>query len=161
MPSTPNLPPRPASAAAASSAGPARAYRANVLVRFAHCDPAGIVFFPRYLEMFNNLVEDWCREELRMPFAEMHLERGCGLSTVRLDVSFMAPSTLGDMLSAVLAVHSIGTSSVRLDIVLRGTDGSERVRGQMVLVFVDVGSKRARALPDELRTRMAAFEIES
>ena len=25
-------------------------------IRFAHCDPAGIVFFPQYLVMLNNLV---------------------------------------------------------------------------------------------------------
>jgi len=48
---------RDASASAATAiAASACAYRAQVLVRFAHCDPAGMVFFPRYMEMFNNLV---------------------------------------------------------------------------------------------------------
>ncbi|MDF6762844.1 acyl-CoA thioesterase, partial [Escherichia coli] len=28
-------------------------------IRFAHCDPAGIVYFPQYLVLFNVLVEDW------------------------------------------------------------------------------------------------------
>ena len=28
-------------------------------VRFQHCDPAGIVFYPRYLEMINQTVEEW------------------------------------------------------------------------------------------------------
>lgn len=50
-------------ASAAGAISP-RAYRSTILIRFAHCDPAGIVFFPRYLEMFNNLIEDWCRDEL-------------------------------------------------------------------------------------------------
>ena len=36
-------------------------------IRFAHCDPAGIVFFPQYLVMINNLVEDWVTDALGMP----------------------------------------------------------------------------------------------
>ena len=51
----------------------------TILIRFAHCDPAGIVFFPRYLEMFNDLIEDWCREELGVSFAEIHEGRGWGI----------------------------------------------------------------------------------
>jgi 4-hydroxybenzoyl-CoA thioesterase len=33
------------------------AYQREVLVRFAHCDPAGIVFYARYFEMINGVVE--------------------------------------------------------------------------------------------------------
>ena len=32
-------------------------FERNKRVRFAHCDPAGIVFYPRYFEMLNELVE--------------------------------------------------------------------------------------------------------
>ena len=27
-------------------------------VRFQHCDPAGIVFYPRYFEMLNTTIEE-------------------------------------------------------------------------------------------------------
>jgi 4-hydroxybenzoyl-CoA thioesterase len=146
--------------APSATVAPANAFRTQVLVRFAHCDPAGIVFFPRYMEMFNNLVEDWCRDGLRISFAEMHLERGWGLSTVHLEVDFVAPSFLGEELTGALSVHNIGASSVRLEMALCGSDGSDRVRGQMVLVMVDARSKRARPLPDDLRARMSVFQPE-
>ena len=149
---------RDAPSAAADATVPAAAFRAQVLVRFAHCDPAGIVFFPRYMEMFNNLVEDWCRDGLKISFAEMHLERGWGLSTVHLEVDFAAPSTLGDELTGTLVVRALGTSSVRLEIALRDAEGSTRVRGQMVLVMVNARSKRSCALPDDLRARMSVFQ---
>jgi 4-hydroxybenzoyl-CoA thioesterase len=136
---------------------PMREYHAEIRVRFAHCDPAGIVFFPRYLEMFNNLVEDWCREDLRLSFAEIHEARGWGLPTVHLDVDFIAPSSLGDVLSATLTVRRVGTSSLGIQIVLRGPDGGDRVRGQVVLVLIDARTRRARAIPSELRDRLAAF----
>lgn len=132
------------------------AYRAEILVRFAHCDPAGMVFYPRYLEMFNNLVEDWCREA-QLPFSEIHSGRGWGLPTVHLNVDFVAPSLLGDVLSASLSVRSLGASSITLDIVFRGLDGADRVRGSVVLVLMDVRCKTAITIPDDLRERILAF----
>jgi 4-hydroxybenzoyl-CoA thioesterase len=145
----------PAASHPPASAG--RTFRTDVLIRFAHCDPAGIVFFPRYLEMFNNLVEDWCREELGFTFAEIHKGRGWGMPTVHLDVDFIAPSFIAEVLSASLKVHAIGRTSLTLAIEFRGPDGGERVRAQMVVVLTDPKSLRAVAIPDDLRTRIAAF----
>ena len=131
-------------------------YRSRILVRFADCDPAGIVFYPRYMEMFNALVEDWCREELQLSFPDL-IARGWGLPVVHLNVDFSAPSLLGDTLSAALSVRSIGSSSIHLDIHLHGLDGSGRVRGKVVLVMTDLRTHRAQTIPDELRARISKF----
>ena len=45
----------------------------EITVEWGDCDPAGIVFYPRYLEMFNNLVEDWFCDGLKLSFAEFHI----------------------------------------------------------------------------------------
>ena len=136
-----------------------RAYRAEILVRFGDCDPAGIVFYPRYLEIFNSLVEDWCREELQFSFPDIINERGWGLPTVHLEVDFVAPSSFGDMLSAELSVRAVGASSATLDIVLRGQDARDRVRGKVVLVLIDRKLNRAIAIAEVLRARLAAFNV--
>ena len=39
-------------------------------IRFAHCDPAGIVFFPQYLVMLNGHVEDWFTDGLGLSYAD-------------------------------------------------------------------------------------------
>ncbi|MGH9744880.1 MAG: acyl-CoA thioesterase [Candidatus Acidiferrales bacterium] len=135
------------------------AYRTEFLVRFGDCDPAGIVFYPRYLEIFNNLVEDWCRDELQLSFPDLINERGWGLPTVHLDVDFVAPSSFGDLLTAELGVRALGTSSVTLQILLRGRDGRDRVRGKVVLVLTDRKRNHAIAIPDELRARILAFSV--
>lgn len=116
-----------------------------------------MVFYPRYLEMFNNLVEDWFREGLHLAFDELHAERGWGLPTVHLDVDFLAPSRLGEVLQATLTVSAMGKSSIGLDIVLRGPDEVERVRGKVVLVLVRLRSNRALTIPGDLRKRIAAY----
>jgi 4-hydroxybenzoyl-CoA thioesterase len=140
-----------------SSSTPTRPFRAEVLVRFGDCDPAGIVFYPRYLEFFNNIVEDWCRQGLQFSFPDLVAKRGLGLPTVHLDVDFTAPSRFGELLSATLAVRSVGTSSVDVEITLHGPDGSLRVRGGVVLVLIDRKPHKAIPIPDDLRARMLAF----
>lgn len=132
-------------------------YRTEVLVRFADCDPAGMVFYPRYMEMFNNLVEDWCSEGLGLSFAELHGRRGLGLPTVHLDADFVAPSFLGEVLAAAITLRHLGTSSISLAIRLFGPDGSERVRGSVVLVLMDLRLKRAVAIPREIAVRIRSF----
>ena len=131
-------------------------FEREILVRFGDCDPAGIVFYPRYLEMFNNLVEDWCREE-KLPFANFHAGVGQGLPTVHLDVDFVAPSLMGEMLVGSLKVTKLGRSSIALSITLRGPEGGDRVRGKVVLVLMDAASKKAVPIEGEVRERLARW----
>jgi 4-hydroxybenzoyl-CoA thioesterase len=130
---------------------------AQIPVRFAHCDPAGIVFYPRYFEMFNALVEDWCAEGLGVSFRELHLERGLGLPTVHIETDFTAPSGLGDVLRAELSVQKLGGASVTVSIRMLGPQGEQRVKGELVLVMMDLQRRRAVPIPGELRGRIAAY----
>jgi 4-hydroxybenzoyl-CoA thioesterase len=136
-------------------------FRKQILVRFGDCDAAGIVFYPRYLEMFNNLVEDWYRDALHFSFTEIVTVRGWGLPTVHLEVDFLAPSVFGEYLSATLSVREIGASSLTLEISLQGPDGADRVRGKVVLVMSDRRNHKAIPIPDAVRARILAFKAES
>lgn len=147
----PNSKPAPAKSAAGHP------YCGEIRIRFGDCDPAGIVFYPRYLEIFNGLVEDWCLDELQYSFPELITQRGWGLPTVHLEVDFLAPSRFGDILSATLSVEKVGKSSVNITINLRSPDGGERVRGKVVLVLIDRKPHKAIPIPDDLRARMLAF----
>ena len=40
-------------------------------VLFKHCDPAGIVFFPRYFEMMNDCVEAFFDKVVEWPFEDI------------------------------------------------------------------------------------------
>src|SRR5262245_6720012 len=57
-------------------------FRARRLVRFADCDPAGIVYFPRYFDFFHAAVEDWFREGLELDYWGMLRDRRLGLPAV-------------------------------------------------------------------------------
>lgn len=126
-------------------------------VRFGDCDPAGIVFYPRYVEMFNNLVEDWCEFGLGCSMQHLIQVQKLGLPTANLQVDFIATSQWGELLHAELSVLRLGTTSVTVSIHLRGPDHSQRVRAQLVLVLMDFASGRGTPLPEVLRTKMQQF----
>lgn len=137
------------------------AYRKQILVRFGDCDAAGIVFYPRYFDIFNSLVEDWCREELDFSFSEIVTRRGWGLPTVHLEVDFLVPSVFGEVLSAMLSVTALGKTSINLNILLQGPDAVDRVRGKVTLVLIDRKQHRAIPIPDEVRARILNFQADS
>ena len=35
-----------------------KVFKKSCMIRFAHCDPAGIVFHPNFFVLFNGLTED-------------------------------------------------------------------------------------------------------
>ncbi len=64
-------------------------YARTVPVEFNHCDPAGIVFYPRYFEMVNSVVENFFLEDVGHSFARM-MEEGAGVPTARIEANFRA-----------------------------------------------------------------------
>lgn len=79
-------------------------------VLFKHCDPAGIVFYPRYFEMINDCVEMFFDQVLHLPFEELH--RDGGVPTVQIETKFTAPSRHGDALVLRLDIIRVGRTSL-------------------------------------------------
>ncbi|MCB1385882.1 MAG: acyl-CoA thioesterase [Nitratireductor sp.] len=131
-------------------------YRRTVPVEFNHCDPAGIVFYPRYFEMTNSVVENFFAEVLNYPFSRIHLQEKSGLPTVHIEIDFRAPSRLGDRLDFTLEIVRVGQSSVHL-VLQAGSGGQERLRMQSVLVWVSPAGKAA-PWPAEIQEKMKAFK---
>lgn len=124
-------------------------YTRAIPVEFNHCDPAGIVFYPRYFEMTNSVVENFFREIMDFPFARMCAE-GRGVPTARIAIDFVAPSRLGDTLGFVLAVERLGRTSVNLRIAAHCA-GEPRLEGLFTLVWLDAGG-RPEPWPAAMRT---------
>ncbi len=45
------------------------AWHTKHIVRFSHCDPAGIVFYPRFFEIVHEAKEDGSARRSACPFA--------------------------------------------------------------------------------------------
>ena len=124
-------------------------------VRFAECDAAGIVFFPRYFEMLNGVVEDWFAGPLEASFRELHVNRHVSVPTAAVEARFIAPSRLEDELTFVLSVTKLGGASCGLR---HRISGGAQLRFEATQTIVYVGSSlKPEPWPDALRARIAPF----
>lgn len=128
-------------------------------IRFEHIDYAGIVFYPRYLQMLNGLVEDWFEEALDSPFASMHQTHG--IPTVSLEVQFQRPARLGDVITKELWVNELGGSSIKCGFAFRSAEGELRLQGKVTLVYVKLenesGGIKSEAIPAAMREKISLY----
>ena len=130
-------------------------YTRLIQIEFNHCDPAGIVFYPRYFEMTNSVVENFFADVVGRSFAQMHSGQGGGVPTVSLNAEFVAPSRLGDKVLFSLEIERIGRSSLAL--IIEGRMGAElRMRAKITLVWVD--GMRPAPWPEEMRARLVGYQ---
>ncbi|MFY7719817.1 MAG: acyl-CoA thioesterase [Brevundimonas sp.] len=124
-------------------------------VRFADCDAAGIVFFPRYFEMLNGAVEDWFAGPLQVSFRELHVNRRVSVPTAAVEARFIAPSRLEDELTFALTVTRLGRSSCSLRHRI-SAGGTLRFEASQTFVYVGL-SLKPEPWPEDLRARMANY----
>ena len=134
----------------------AEVFRRTRVVRFGQCDPAGIVYSPRYTEIGHELLEEWFREALEVDFHTLHEVWGQGFPTASLELDFLRPSRYGETLECSLWITHLGESSLRLVMEL-ACAGEVRVRIRQRLVNVDYQSLRPAPMAPALRTQFARF----
>ena len=117
-------------------------------VLFKHCDPAGLVFYPRFFEMINDCVEAFFAE-IGLPFDALH--RTHAIPTVEITTEFTAPCRLGDDLVLRLTCTRLGRTSLGLRIAARGPDGP-RFQAKSTIVFTTLQGQPT-PWPDALRTQ--------
>lgn len=130
-------------------------------IRFKHVDYAGIVFYPRFLEMLNDLVEDWFEEALERPFSKMHETNG--IPTVDLKVQFKKAARLGEILTKKLWVKGLGGSSIQCGFEFTDEQGKTCLEGEVTLVNVTIQEDRntikAEPFSEEMKQRISSFII--
>lgn len=131
-------------------------FTVDIPVRFHHTDPARIVFYPRYFEMLNQVVEDWFADGLGVDFRTLHEVRDLGVPTVHLDARFVRPSRLGDVLTFALAVTRLGRSRISLAVRVRCGE-EERWSGEVMLAMVRLSELRSVEIPPDLRAGMEGY----
>ena len=131
--------------------------RKEIHVEWGDCDPAGIVYFPRFFEYF-----DACTNALfeaaGFRKAEMLKQYGLvGIPLVEASVQFHAPASFGDTVTVESRIVEWGKSSFRVEHKLYkgnvlGAEGSEK----RVWTVRDASSEkgmRGDTIPEEVKVR--------
>ena len=131
-------------------------------IRFKHVDYAGIVFYPRFLEMLNDLVEDWFEEALDRPFSEIHETNG--IPTVDLKVQFKNAARLGQVLQKKLWVKNIGFASLLCGFEFIDENEKTTLSGEVTLVNVAFNDQRndikAEPFSEIMKSKISKYIIE-
>ncbi len=129
------------------------AFTLPITIRFAHCDMAGIVFYPRYFEMFNLVVEEWFEKVIGIGFYQLHATERIGIPVVRMENDFKAMSRLEDVLDFTLSVNRLGDSSMNI-IIQAVCDQEIRCAADMTIVCVDLDSAKKQSWPEAIRSKI-------
>ena len=124
-------------------------------IRFSHCDPAGVLYFPHVFDFVNAAMEDWFAERLGLPFHVLHLEQRRGNPVVRTHCEFVTPCRFGETLALDLEPVIVGRSSIETR--MSGTvEGAPRFRVRHKTAMMSMETMRAIPLPDEIRNKAIA-----
>jgi 4-hydroxybenzoyl-CoA thioesterase len=130
-------------------------------VRFHHCDPAGIVFYPQFFYLLHEVQEDFLAH---IGFPEHTLiQAGTGLPIVDLKTEFLGMCRHGDHLTLSLELTRVGQASIGMQYEIHGGPHREKesrtikLRAHGVVVFSEVPNGKAMAIPEELRTALLPF----
>ncbi len=149
-------PPSPRKANASHRQIPPHAFRVQRPIRFSHTDPAGIVYFPVYFDMFNGVVEDWFTHGLGINYASLILERRIGLPIVHAECDFLIPSRMGETLTLGVLIERIGRSSISIRIIGE-IDGEARLSGQLTVVATALETFESIPVPSDLRATLESY----
>ena len=138
------------------SSRPGMTFSRTRRIRFSDCDPAGIVFYPQYFVLFNDLLEEWIDALLPGGFADYIVRSRFGMPTVRLEADFKAVSRMGDEVILMLDVTRIGQRSFDLALNCMGAaDGRPRMSARQTLVTTSLDTHKSIRIPPQLREALA------
>jgi len=132
-------------------------YASFTRVGFSDTDAQGIVYYGRYLPYF-----DAARVEYHRHLGLLETSAGEHEFVMRANtIEYLAPARFEDLIEVFIRVARIGRTSVRYELAAyRHDDDVLMVTAQQTLVLVDLGERRARAIPDSYRERIGEFEGE-
>jgi 4-hydroxybenzoyl-CoA thioesterase len=128
------------------------------LIRFHHCDPAGIVYYPRFFVLLHEAQEDFL-SHIGHPEANM-IRSGFGVPIVDLSTQFLAMSRHGDTVQIDLSLSKLGRSSIGMRYHLRAGDES-RLRAQSTVVYVNTALSKPAPIPPDLHAALAEYVEEA
>ena len=124
--------------------------------RHGQCAPAGIVYTPKFFDVFNQVIEAWFCECLNIDYYDIIGPRRTGLGYANAGATFFTPCMMGDEIEIFVSVTAIGSKSYQLQLHAM-KDGREALRGSFTTVATCLNEHRAIGIPEDIREALAAY----
>lgn len=124
------------------------------LIRFHHCDPAGIVFYPQFFYLLHETQEDFLAH-IGFPEHTM-IPSGVGVPIVDMKTQFKGMCRHGDVVTITLGLTKVGNSSIGMDYEI--TLGQDlKLSAQAVVVHSKVPDGKPVRIPDAMRQALLPY----
>jgi acyl-CoA thioester hydrolase len=131
-------------------------YRHGIRVRYAECDPQGVVFNSHYLAFFDiAMTELW-----RAAFGGYGVMTGRGIDLVvaEAQLRFRTSARFDDELTLEVSVTSMGNTAIGTEHQIRRSD-ELLVEGSLRHVVVSLGTMAKTPIPDWIRDGLAPWAV--
>jgi len=133
-----------------------RTFTYRIRVRYAECDPQGVVFNANYYAYYDLLMTELWREAIG-PYDEM-VKAGADLSVVESRARFVTPARFDEELDLNAVVARLGNTAMSTHITItRPADGATITDGEIHHVFIDPHAYTKRPIPDEIRRALEPY----
>jgi acyl-CoA thioester hydrolase len=130
----------------------AEPFRHRLRVRYAECDPQGVVFFANYPAFLDVAMTELWRERIG-PYDQM-VQAGSDMVVAALEVRYRGSAVFDDLLDVVLEVDRLGDTSLTVAWRIE-REGELLVEGTIRQVCIDPATKGKKPLPDDVRAALA------
>ena len=130
----------------------------KVRIQWSDCDPMGIVFFPRYFEIFDDCTSMLFERALGVTkFELMQRERFSGFPLVNIPTRFLIPSRFGDDVMIESGVTEFRRSSFDVQHrLLKASELAVECLETRVWTFTDASGRiKGVPVPEEIRAKFA------
>ena len=128
-------------------------FQHSLRVRYAECDPQGVVFNANYLTYFDVTMTELWREV--GGYSSM-VEAGVDMVVAEANVRYLAGLRFDDEFDAVATVRSLGATSMTIAIRLE-RNGDTVTEGELRYVFLEAGGGAKAPIPEAIRPGLEAY----
>ncbi len=130
--------------------------RHGMRVRYAECDPQGVVFNSRYLEYFDHAMTELFREAIGS-YDALHADYGVDLVVAETAIRFRSSLRFDEEFELAIAVASLGNTSIATSIVVERLDGEIAAEGELRHVVVELDGAGKTPIPEPVRNALSAY----
>jgi acyl-CoA thioester hydrolase len=136
-----------------------RSFTHRIRVRYAECDPQGVVFNAHYYAYYDILITELWRE-VAGGYQAM-IEAGSDLSVIESRARYIAPARFDDELDITARIARLGTTSISTAIeITKVADGSPVIEGDIHHVFIDPVTYTKRPIPEDIRAALEPYLVD-
>lgn len=123
---------------------------------WGECDPAGIVYTPRFADWTVEALERLFSSTLGISWSQLHRSFGLGAPMVSLKIDFTSSVRPGDEVEIHLRIVKIGRTSLTAG-VTGSVQGKQCFRSEITTVFVDTQKNVPAPIPQAIREHLSSM----